>query len=830
MRFELSLARPRLSPSPISSFPVLHFRGCQKLGFPIRCSQEPRLRFKVLGQSLGDGWKLKDIDPSAVQDRLNLWLLKTQNFLNEVASPLVKTGQMVRKTDPENALDTQEIGELFLAEQTIDCRTPNGNLSLAAIASIEQFSRMNGLSGKKMQRIFEALAPESVCYDARNLVEYCCFRFLSRDSSDIHPCLKEPAFQRLVFITMLAWGHPYSKDTDSSADGLKSASLQGKLIGEEAFIRIAPAVAGVADRSTAHNIFKALAGDDQGISLSSWTTYVGELLKVHEGRMSYQTRESLPLSNEQILCIGSSKKRPVLKWENNMAWPGKLTLTDKALYFEAIGLKGQTGAIRMDLNRNGSQVEKARVGPFGSALFDSAVSVSSGPESETWVLEFVDFGGEMRRDVWHAFISEVIALYEFIREFGPEEGDQSMHQVYGAHKGNRRATVSTINSIARLQALQFIRKLSEDPAKLVQFSYLRSAPYGDIVCQTLAVNFWGGPLVTKFTEAGNLTAQGIRPSDEAPGSSIHVFDIDGSVYLRKWMKSLSWTSNASINLWKISSVRQGVVLTKNLVVADMTLVERASATCREKSQVVEKTQATIDAAMIQGIPSNIDLFKELLFPLSVTMNNFEKLRRWEEPHLTVSFLAFSYAIIFRNLLPYIFPTTLMAVAAGMLLLKGLKEQGRLGRSFGKVTIRDQPPSNTIQKIIALREAMRDLEIYLQNLNVTLLKIRTIVLSGQPQITTEVALVLLCSATVLLVVPFRYILAFFLLDLFTRELEFRREMVMKFMSFLKERWDTVPAAPVVVLPYESGKNGPVNCGETIDEQGKPERIESSGKPR
>lgn len=75
----------------------------------------------------------------------------------------------------------------------------------------------------------------------------------------------------------------------------------------------------------------------------------------------------------------------------------------------------------------------------------------------------------------------------------------------------------------------------------------------------------------------------------------------------------------------------------------------------------------------------------------------------------------------------------MILAAGMLLLKGLKEQGRLGRFFGKVTIRDQPPSNTIQKIIALKEAMRDMEKFLQRLNVSLLKLRTIVLAGQPQV-------------------------------------------------------------------------------------------------
>ena len=65
-----------------------------------------------------------------------------------------------------------------------------------------------------------------------------------------------------------------------------------------------------------------------------------------------------------------------------------------------------------------------------------------------------------------------------------------------------------------------------------------------------------------------------------------------------------------------------------------------------------------------------------------------------------------------------------------------------------------------------------------------------------QITTEVALAVLSAAIILLVVPFKYVLAFGILDLFTGELEFRREMVMKFMSFLRDRWASVHAAPVV----------------------------------
>lgn len=56
----------------------------------------------------------------------------------------MKTGQSGKRV-PEHAFDAQDMEDIFMAEQTIDGRTPNGNLSLAAIVSIEQFSRCNYL-------------------------------------------------------------------------------------------------------------------------------------------------------------------------------------------------------------------------------------------------------------------------------------------------------------------------------------------------------------------------------------------------------------------------------------------------------------------------------------------------------------------------------------------------------------------------------------------------------------------------------------------------------------------------------------------------------------
>lgn len=427
------------------------------------------------------------------------------------------------------------------------------------------------------------------------------------------------------------------------------------------------------------------------------------------------------------------------------------------------------------------------------------------------VLEFVDLGGGTRRDVWFAFINEVIGLHKFINEFGPEARDPSVYDIYGAQKGKDRAVAHAVNSIARLQALQYMRRTVDEPTKLVQISFLQNAPYGDVVLQTLAVNCWGGAMIKKLTEGDDEPDLRLRPIGEVYEGTTHVYDVDGSVYLRKWMRSASWASNISLGFWKNTS-SGGVVLSKILVVADMNLVEKASMICRDKYKLAEKTQATIDAAMIEGIPSNIDLFKELVLPLTCTARSFERLIRWDDPLVTASFLGLVSTLIFRNLMFYVLPVSLMILAASLLLLKGLKEQGRLGRFFGKVTIRDQPPSNTIQKIIAVKEAIREVEIYLQNVNVALLKIRTIILAGDPQTTTEVALVLLLVSTVLLLVPFKYILAFVIFDLFTRELEFRRQMVVAFMNFLKERWDTVPASPVAVLPFEekeseTSKNNP-----------------------
>ncbi|MCI41041.1 hypothetical protein A2U01_0062274, partial [Trifolium medium] len=80
--------------------------------------------------------------------------------------------------------------------------------------------------------------------------------------------------------------------------------------------------------------------------------------------------------------------------------------------------------------------------------------------------------------------------------------------------------------------------------------------------------------------------------------------------------------------------------------------------------------------------------------------------------------------------------------------------------------------------------------------------------------------------ILFSVPFKYILSFPLFDMFTWELEFRKEMVKRFMKILRERWHAVPAAPVTVLPFENEESRPEVSLKKIENKSKSQGNQSS----
>ncbi|WVY93711.1 hypothetical protein V8G54_032799 [Vigna mungo] len=115
-------------------------RGFLTYKYSRRVFSEQKFPFKFVPQSLGDKWKLNDISTGSIQERLNVLMSRTQNFLNEVTFPRAKPGQS-KKPGPVDDFGFQFMEDIFMIEQTIDRRTPSGVLSLAAVICIEQFSR-----------------------------------------------------------------------------------------------------------------------------------------------------------------------------------------------------------------------------------------------------------------------------------------------------------------------------------------------------------------------------------------------------------------------------------------------------------------------------------------------------------------------------------------------------------------------------------------------------------------------------------------------------------------------------------------------------------------
>lgn len=201
----------------------------------------------------------------------------------------------------------------------------------------------------------------------------------------------------------------------------------------------------------------------------------------------------------------------------------------------------------------------------------------------------------------------MLSAYSFISEYGPAVDDPLLHHVHGSEHGSKRALLSAINGIARVQAVQStLGRLLEYPGRLLQFSRLKNAPCGDLVKQALAVGFWGGHFDANHKDSKRLSGDNIA---DTFGTGLHVINVDGSVYPQRWMKSSTWESPTSSSFWKQKAGGKGLILGRHLVVGDLTYAERAVKAFKDQSQMLERTKATIDGALVKGIPSNIDLLK-----------------------------------------------------------------------------------------------------------------------------------------------------------------------------------------------------------------------------
>ncbi|KAB2016699.1 hypothetical protein ES319_D08G112000v1 [Gossypium barbadense] len=608
-------------------------------------------------------------------------------------------------------------------------------LSPAANIVVRRCSRILETSSSELQESFNAEASDSIKHKsryARNFLEYCCFRALALSTQGMGH-LADKKFRRLTFDLMVAWEAP-------AAAGQSLINLDDDLsIGIEAFSRIAPAVPIIANVIICENLFEVLTISTGGrLHFSIYEKYLNGLERVIK-KMKNQSESSLlsavrSTRGEKILEVdGTVTTQPVLEHVGISTWPGRLILTDHALYFEALRVVSYDKPKRYDLSDDLNQTVKPELtGPWGTRLFDKAVLYKSISLSEPAIIEFPELKGHTRRDYWLAVIREILYVHRFINKF----------HINGIEKDD--ALSKAILGILRVQAIQEISSSSTVCFEsLLMFNLCDQLPGGDLILETLA---------------NMSSSRGVNWGNNIVAS--------GGMYS---ISALTTVSNLGVMFGSSSNnPSEAGLLVGELAVGEMSSLERAVKESRENYKKVVLAQETVNGVKADGIDTNLAVMKELLLPVMEVGKWLLSLVYWDDPLKSLLFSLISTFIIFRGWLGYTLALTLVLIAIFMVVTR-FCNQGR--------------------PLVELK--------LVQDGNIVLLKFRALLLSIFPQASDRFAALLVFMALILALVPSKYMLLVVFLETFTRYSPLRKASTERWMRRLREWWFSIPAAPVVL---------------------------------
>ncbi|KAK6160540.1 hypothetical protein DH2020_003921 [Rehmannia glutinosa] len=510
------------------------------------------------------------------------------------------------------------------------------------------WTRILGISTKELQDQFDMELPDNVKQPpsyARNFLEFCSYKAMCLATSRPN-YLNDKDFRHLTFDMMIAWEAP-AVDSDLINRETVSCSNQDvegedgwslfysnstkmavqvddkKTVGPEAFARIAPACPVIADITTVHNLFDVLTSSSgPRLHFLIYNKYLLSLEKVAkfvQNAVGPQVVSNLSPEDEIIIDVdGTVPTQPVLQHIGMSAWPGRLTLTNYALYFESgVGLYDK--AVRYDLATEMKQVIKPELtGPLGARLFDKAVMYKSTSIAEPVYLEFPEFKGCSRRDYWLDTCLEILRAHKFIRKYNMKGNQQS------------EALARAILGIFRFRAVREAFRISSSNYKtLLCFNLAESLPGGDMIMETLA---------SRLTLISPTAGQhDVLSSPNA--NRQHIFPAALMTLIR--LKIVS-SKNADSN---DEATYQG----GDVSVGESNPLEAVVKQLKQDTGMAEAAQATVDQVKVEGIDTNLAVMQELLFPVIETCNRLQSLASWDDPYKSVIFVLFSSYMIFSSL-------------------------------------------------------------------------------------------------------------------------------------------------------------------------------------
>ncbi|CAN1812992.1 hypothetical protein LINPERHAP1_LOCUS26712 [Linum perenne] len=640
-------------------------------------------------------------------------------------------------------------------------------LSPLANIVVRRCSKILGTSPTALQESFNKEASNStkhpLCY-ARNFLECCCFRALAV-SIQVTGNLEDKKVRRLAFDMMLAWETP-------AATSQPIANVDGDLtVGLEAFSRIAPAVPLIANVVVSENLFQVLTMSSDGrLQFSVFDKYLSGLERAVK-KMKSQSDSSLlsevrSIKKERILEVeGTVTTQPVLEHVGASTWPGRLTLTDHALYFESLRVVSYDKPKLYDLSEDMKQVVKPELtGLWGTRLFDKAVSYCSISLSEPAIIEFPELKGHTRRDYWLAIIREILLVHKFIKKF----------QLSGVARDE--ALSKAVLGILQLQAIQDLSSVHlsrhED---ILMFNLCEHLPGGDLILKTLA----------NMSSARELE----RASHYKNGGGM------SSASSLAMVSGLGFVFGSSSSDSNVAALVVGEV-----AVGEMSSLERAVRESKDSYKKLVVAQATVDGVKVDGLDTNLAVMKDLLLPAMDVGKWLLSLLYWDDTKKSLGFCLFFSFVIWRGWLGYAFALMFALLGVLMLVTRFMNQ----GRPVDELKVVAPPSMNTMEQLLAVQNAISQVEQLIQDGNICLLKVRALLLAVFPQASDKFALALLGVGIVLAILPLKYVVLLSFLEVSTMYSPPRKDRTERCERRMREWWFSIPAAPVVLDKVKDDK--------------------------
>ncbi|KAE8780267.1 hypothetical protein D1007_46665 [Hordeum vulgare] len=616
---------------------------------------------------------------------------------------------------------------------------------------------------------------------SRRLVEYCSLQALqSLTSPDLGDTLHEGSLGRFTFDMMLAWETPTPSDQQITMESISKEREDRKeplganeavmgddtslfysdmmpllvneepTVGEDAYVWFGSVFPLACDVVNARFTFEALTATTASrLHYPAYDKFLKEMDKSFKFLQSLPTPTGVEFAEDEFILHteGTAGTQRVVRHIGTGSWPGRLILTNKALYFETSGIISYGPAFKVELSDTGmdQQVKAASTGPFGAPLFDKAIEFESLPEP--LLLEFPEMTSSTRRDLWLTMIREVIFLHRFISAYTIESP---------IHKWEVHSRI--ILAVIRLHAAREMLRMSPPPpSSFLIFSLYDDLPKGDYVLEQLANNLKETSTITPFS--ASYVFKSLSKSDPIALSAEMAKEHDRD------------SSNHGQPLTSLGNTIDKV---------------------RDEAREVTVANAPIEGMKEEGLTDSLLVLVGLVSPISKLGPVIQEMTSWDRPHITGSVLAVTLLTIYNEWVGYALAAFLILVVGAMVWAR----QRKIGEICSEVIIDKSSDKTTIESIVEAQHSMKKVHEYVKTANVVILRLWSIVLARSPKHTETMIWMLTGIAVALAVVPFKYVLMGLTVCCFAANTR-----VAKAVSDprggrrWREWWESIPAVPV-----------------------------------